>query len=427
MRRPSRSGGFLFSYLFSLYRHSVWGALALLLFLLRLWIRAIPLFLPLALAGVWLLVALIFVSFLGWAAKTGSAPSPPAENKNPYSARNEDVFPSPREAETFTLDEWMGYIRYLWDAVGLLGVPAELFVELANRAQEAEKTPQERLEIFFDGLCESGRLSQEEAPDREGCRGFLIGIDSEAAYFGAVCAENAGAFETKLRYYFLRMGCGCTVELLGDDILPKKAVEALLERGFYPLLEAEGFQGEGGLFHRAGGPVVHVVEVRHSPRRQVYQVAMGAHLLPLGEYAMDSTGRPAKAPAALRCYDCAWQRNVIVNDTSDGWAYGNTEEESAEIVGLLAREWPRQSEAFFGRLTRWPEDFYARAQAALSEPAHPIEMRLWARVAALAGDFELTRALAEKALPDVPEYADALQAMLEGFARDPETALPAMG
>ena len=88
-----RFGGFLISYGFSLFRHSIWGGLALLLFLLRFWLTAIPLFLPLAFLGVWLLVALVFISFLGWATKAGGRPAPPQENKNPYSARNENLFP----------------------------------------------------------------------------------------------------------------------------------------------------------------------------------------------------------------------------------------------------------------------------------------------------------------------------------------------
>jgi len=97
-----RLGSFILSLGFSLWRHSVWGVFALLLFLLRFWLTAIPWFLPLAFMGVWLSVALIAIAFLGWATKAGGRPSPPMENKNPYSARNEDLFPS-----TSTMDEWM--------------------------------------------------------------------------------------------------------------------------------------------------------------------------------------------------------------------------------------------------------------------------------------------------------------------------------
>jgi len=89
-----RFGAFIASFGFSLFRHSGWGALALLLFLLRFWLTAIPWFLPLAFLGVWLLMALVFISFLGWAASAGGRPDPPRENKNPYSARNGDIFPA---------------------------------------------------------------------------------------------------------------------------------------------------------------------------------------------------------------------------------------------------------------------------------------------------------------------------------------------
>jgi len=209
-----RFGGFIVSFGFSLWRHSIWGGLALLLFLLRFWLKAIPLYLPLAFLGVWLLAALIVIAFLGWATKAGGRPDPPCENKNPYSAKNEDLFSGLRNAETFTVDEWMGHIRYLWDAVFLLGVPFELFLELANRAQEADASPEERIIIFLDDLFADGFLFLEEAPDRDGCRKFRINIDCETCYYGTVPAEHAEAFETKLRYYFLQMGCGYSVHLI---------------------------------------------------------------------------------------------------------------------------------------------------------------------------------------------------------------------
>ena len=229
-----RIGGFFISFGFSLFRHSIWGGLALLLFLLRFWIKAIPLFIPLVFLGAWLLVALVFVSFFGWVTKAGGRPAPWQENKNPYSAKSEDVFPAldetltaddywmgfayippaQEEEETFTVDEWMIHIRRLWEAVFLLGVPFELFLDLANRAQGAEVSPAERIIIFFDDLFVDGFLFLDEAPDRDGCRKFWIAIDCEICYFGAVLRENAEAFETKLRYYFLQMGCGYGVTLL---------------------------------------------------------------------------------------------------------------------------------------------------------------------------------------------------------------------
>jgi len=92
-----RLGSFIISFGFSLWHHSIWGGLALILFLLRFWLTAIPWFLPLAFLGVWLLVALVFILFLGFATKAGGRPNPPQENKNPYSAKNEDIFPGSSE------------------------------------------------------------------------------------------------------------------------------------------------------------------------------------------------------------------------------------------------------------------------------------------------------------------------------------------
>jgi len=93
MRKPSRADGFLVCYLVSLFWQAGWCALALLLWLLRLWLTAIPWFVPLIPLSAWLLSALVYTLFLRWVSAASNEPSPPQENKNPYSARNEDVFP----------------------------------------------------------------------------------------------------------------------------------------------------------------------------------------------------------------------------------------------------------------------------------------------------------------------------------------------
>ena len=97
MRKLSASGGFFICYIFNLFRHSGWGALALILWLLRLWLGVIPLFIPLALLGVWLLAALLVTLFFSWASRVGSEPSQLRKNINPYSAKNEDFLPPQKE------------------------------------------------------------------------------------------------------------------------------------------------------------------------------------------------------------------------------------------------------------------------------------------------------------------------------------------
>ncbi len=82
----------------------------------------------------------------------------------------------------------------------------------------------------------------------------------------------------------------------------------------------------------------------------------------------------------IREPDCAWTASIVpgfVNDHTNGWPYLET----AQI--------PK-----------------------------------WARAAALAGELDLARALADKALPDVPERATLLRADLDAISRDPSTAIP---
>ncbi len=91
---------------------------------------------------------------------------------------------------------------------------------------------------------------------------------------------------------------------------------------------------------------------------------------------------------------------------------------------FLVSEWDRQSSAFFGRLTAWPQDFHDAVRVAVASPPHPAHLLTWARIAALAGDFELAQRCAEVALPRVPKRATSLRADLEAIANDPQVALP---
>ena len=94
MRRPPPDSGFLRCLLFNLYFRSGWGVLALGLWALRrFWLQSIPWYVPLTPLGLWMLAALFVTLFLSWTVGAFSVPSPPQENKNPYSAKNEDYFP----------------------------------------------------------------------------------------------------------------------------------------------------------------------------------------------------------------------------------------------------------------------------------------------------------------------------------------------
>jgi hypothetical protein len=94
VRKPSCDRGFFLCFALNLFYRAWWGGLGALLWLLRFRLNMIPRFLPLVPVGLWLLTALVATLFLSWAARAPGEPGPPRPNKNPYSAKNEDVFPS---------------------------------------------------------------------------------------------------------------------------------------------------------------------------------------------------------------------------------------------------------------------------------------------------------------------------------------------
>ena len=198
--------------------------------------------------------------------------------------------------------------------------------------------------------------------------------------------------------------------------MDRTTINRELRAQFWPLLTATGFERKGDVARRRlDGGVVHVVEVQHRPRSAVFQVNLGAHLLALGDVA----GGAAPGTDVLRDYDCAWRGSIIAgfrHAQDSEFAYGRTAEEAAESVAFLASEWQRQSAAFFGSLTDFPEDFRARAQAVIAQSPHPAHMRTWARVAVLLDDPELAREIARAALPRVAERATALRDDLAAIA-----------
>jgi len=92
MRRSFRERGFLLCFCVSLLWHSGWAVAALALWLLHLWLR-IPLFLSLIVLGVWPLSALFYTAVISWSVRSSAIPTPPRENRNPYSAKTSDFLP----------------------------------------------------------------------------------------------------------------------------------------------------------------------------------------------------------------------------------------------------------------------------------------------------------------------------------------------
>lgn len=190
-------------------------------------------------------------------------------------------------------------------------------------------------------------------------------------------------------------------------------MSAQLRQQFFPLLTEAGFTRKGDVLRRElPGCVVHIAEVQHRPQSGVFQVNLGAHLTTLD----DASG--STAAAQMREYDCAWRGSIIsgFRNASDAeFAYGATNEEASESVAFLVSEWQRQSSQFFDPLSGFPDGFHARAKQVLTEDMHPTQLRVWANVALLVGDPELSKRIAAAALPRVPERATSLRESLEAL------------
>ena len=92
MRRRSSPGGFILCFIVNLLWRSWWAALALVLLAAHLWL-GIPAYVSLIALGVWVLSALAVTLLISWGAGSSATPAQPQENKNPYSAKNSDLFP----------------------------------------------------------------------------------------------------------------------------------------------------------------------------------------------------------------------------------------------------------------------------------------------------------------------------------------------
>ena len=208
--------------------------------------------------------------------------------------------------------------------------------------------------------------------------------------------------------------------------MDKNFVSAQLRNQFYPILKTQGFTQKADVFRQIDGEIIRIVDIQHSVKRHCFQVNLGIHLRPLGEYIMGCTGKPLIIEK-MREYDCAWRNSILpnlINDYDSDWMYGSNEQEAIEMVQFLASEWNRQSQIFFNALAHWPQDFIHQANLAVQNPIHPMDMAKLCHVAAAAGNLDLVKTLAELALPAVPERATSLKQKLESFMINPHLAIP---
>ena len=88
MRKAKRSGGFLFWLLINMLINPEGLIAFIVLLALRFWLKW-PLWIAFAVLGVWILGIIVFMLVIGTATRCGNESTPPQENKNPYSLKEE--------------------------------------------------------------------------------------------------------------------------------------------------------------------------------------------------------------------------------------------------------------------------------------------------------------------------------------------------
>ena len=95
--KGSAGDGFLLCFLVNLLFNFWWGIIAVVLFILSIWL-GISIFWSLIGLFIWFGVAFLSTALVIWAVSTGDEKTPHRENLNPYSAKNSDLFP-PKDDE----------------------------------------------------------------------------------------------------------------------------------------------------------------------------------------------------------------------------------------------------------------------------------------------------------------------------------------
>lgn len=90
MKKADPSQGFFLCFLMNLILHFWWGAAALILLILHFWLQ-IPWFFSWAASVIWGVQSLVLTAIAYWVNQSGQERNPVRENKNPYSAKTEDL------------------------------------------------------------------------------------------------------------------------------------------------------------------------------------------------------------------------------------------------------------------------------------------------------------------------------------------------
>lgn len=95
MRRTYRRGNFLWIWLINMMLNLKWSIPAWLLLIAHYFLN-VPIWCFWAALGLWALAGLLLTCLIRWANACGNEPDERRENKNPYSGRNKELFPTKR-------------------------------------------------------------------------------------------------------------------------------------------------------------------------------------------------------------------------------------------------------------------------------------------------------------------------------------------
>ncbi len=93
MRRTKFNGSLILVWLCNLLLNLHWSIPAWILLATHFWLGW-PIWLFWVAVVLWILLTVFFTFFIRMANKCSNIPTPKRENKNPYSATNEDLFPT---------------------------------------------------------------------------------------------------------------------------------------------------------------------------------------------------------------------------------------------------------------------------------------------------------------------------------------------
>jgi hypothetical protein len=130
----------------------------------------------------------------------------------------------------------------------------------------------------------------------------------------------------------------------------------LLRRDFSPLVYAQGFTANGGVFQRVKGERIDIVSLRGSRPGRRCCVDLGVH------YSfLPPSGRALGAKAALgglKLHDCAFRGRLYDTGESDHWwSYGSDDVTAEASAASLVDTYRRCAHLFFARFEPFPEIF----------------------------------------------------------------------